>query len=432
MESLEVVKRPKPNILKKNRHSLPSSTKFKSMHISEILKIYGGSAPKPEIKKTIFQNEVSSAKTRIRQKTSIIVEKKTHVELIREYLDSNNNVIRQEKIDEKDHRDVLQNLNNDKILSYKSSKLPSIDELSSSSSINLNELLDDKKVKKNNSAKKSYKLALSNRYRNQSPETPKQAKKRPVRAKRQKSDLKSTPKENNNFSFSNLRFNLTPQERKKDLLELKNGIESEKEISSPSKESLIEETIVNKKIGNFLLEFGNEMQQLVTNGDYDDKKLKVNSYVPMNRISESDYEYYIEKYKNEMKKPKTKFNLGDRVFVPVGNFFLPALVTDIQSMRKSQSSSFFNTSSSEVYYSYGCRLTFKSDDFKPSDEIVYENENLIIRHDWLKENDSILVYSFRDSRFVASSLLGISPKINKSTQINDFIVKQYRSRYRKL
>ncbi|RNA00971.1 hypothetical protein BpHYR1_035339, partial [Brachionus plicatilis] len=432
--SLDPVKRSKPNILKKNRHSLPSNTKLKSMHISEILKLYGGSGPESDVKQESVQSEpspIEASKIRIRQKVNIVLVKKTHVELVREYLDSNNNLIRQETLEEKNLKEVVESVNKEKVLPNKSAILPNIDELSSSSSLNLNQL-GTIKNKKKDSAQKSYKLALSNRYRNQSPETPKQAKKRPVRAKHklsQKPEFKS-PQKVHNFSFSNIRFNLTPQERKKDLLELKSGIESEKETSSPSKESLVEETLVNRKIGHFLVEFGNEMQQMDVNDGHGKMR---DCYVPINRLPESDYEYFNEKYKNDQKKPKSKFSIGDKVFVCCleNNLFLPAVVTDIQSKRKSQSSSFFNMSSSDIYYSYGCCLAFKSDQFKLTDQVIYENENSIIKHDWIKPQDSILVHSFRDSRYTNSTLINLTPTVNKETRISDFTVKQFRSRYNK-
>lgn len=396
------------------------------MHISEILKNYQG----PVVKQESVQTKVCSStvfKTRIKQKVNIVVEKKTHLELIREYFDSNNNLIRQEKIEEKDQNDVIQTINKEKVLPNKSFKLDSIDDLSSSSSTNLNYLSDLKEKTNNDKTKKTYKLALSNRYRNQSPETPLRVKKRPIRVKRQlgqKFVIRSPPK-TNNFSFSNIRFNLTPQERKKDLLVLKNGIEYEKDTNSSPKETFIDEKLVNKKIENFLVEFGNEVQKMTTQ---DNSARTKTCHVKIHRISDSDFEYYYEKFKNDLKKPKNKFRLGDKVFIKEKNYYLPAVVTDIQSKCKSQSSSFFNTSSSDIYYSYGCCLVFKSENYRPSNQIIYEKENFILRYDWLKANDSIMVFNFKKNRYTSAAFIASTAVINKETETYDLVVKEYRSR----
>lgn len=404
------------------------------MHISEILKLYGQPDPVAVVKQENVQSEIGSSaafKTRIKQKVNIVVEKKTHLELIREYFDSNNNLIRQEKIEEKDHKDIIQTISKEKVLPNKSVRLDSIDDLSSSSSTNLNYLSNLKAKRNDDTIKKTYKLALSNRYRNQSPETPKKAKKRPIRVKNQlskKSGPRSPPK-TNNFSFSNIRFNLTPQERKKDLLVLKNGIECEKDTSSPSRENLLDDTLVNKNIEKFLVEFGNEVQQMTTKNN----KIKTKTcHVTLERMPDSDFEYYFEKFRNDLKKPKNKFKLGDKVFIKENGYYLPAVVTDIQSKCRLQSSSFFNTSSSDIYYSYGCCLAFKSENYRSSNQIIYEKENMIIKHNWLKPNDLIMVYNLKNSRYANGEVIAHTSEKNKETAISDLLVKLYRSRFKKL
>lgn len=458
--------RRRPNILRKRRHahSMTSDSQSKQKTISELLSIrniYNSEVnltgdktgiddddlhiddPFTQIDTAKTKPPTTQLKNRIRKKTTVFLIKEVETCYYREYLDANNNVVRVEKTEEKKTRDVLQRLEKDTIVTKKSTRLVAQPELSSSSSINVISSDDDLDLIKN-TRKKSHKIALSNRYLTKSPPQPAVSVNGGANVaapQRTRNVSKTTSKAQNRkqqkeakspktaFNFSNLRFKLTPEERKKDLEQLKNSTLLEPTESPDQLDTLHD-------IDNFLVEFSHEIEStnVVAQQPSPLKQRPVNfdCRVRLSRLPQSEFDRYNEKYKCELKKPKTKFKLDDKVFVRVegSSIYTPAIVTGIKPMSKGPAnSSFFPVSCSpfDIYYLYECKHVEKRSELKFSDTSVdYLKEEYIIHYDLVQINDDILVWNDPSEKYIEAKLVRLT--VNKDLQVLDFWVKSSRSR----
>lgn len=444
-------------------------------------------ADQPSTKKALANKpEPKVYKTRVKRKKTIQIVRETTSCYYREVLDSNNNVIRTEVLNEKKKRDIQSTYHKDHIISEtkpSSSKSKSKHQSPNSSSSNNDIFISSSEnetimnsshhqpslsVSKLNTAssskyRNSRKVLFSNRYNNnkqeddiiQDTETPLSLRSRSIAKSKQpkakhesklydkfylKKQQVQQQEKTQAYSFSNLRFQLTPHERNKDLQQLQSQpnksdlvVLDEEEPSLAHSESQIDDYLRNfsdfveqtKILDTYESEAQANLLKSLTTEDPDPKRLTKKCQVVLKRLDEATLNYY----KSARAPFSSTFKINDKVFsqkpgTKDGKFY-PSVITSVQRLSTSPT------------YIYKCSYYDKNEyekltpETEPScvlldDEDSYLREDQIILYDSLQQSDSIQVYTkthAKYSEFIFVDYSNESDKAADGKRVKKFIVK---------